>query len=58
MLAKKDRKKTLIYFRRLFLLTGYEENKMENFDQILDQWCQKIDVLLFLFIDPFLFFFA
>jgi len=57
-LPEKIEKKLLyissVYFYRLDL----KELKWRNICQILDQRCQKIDVLLFLFIDESLFFLA
>jgi hypothetical protein len=57
-LPVKMEKKLLYISSGYFYTQGLKKTNLSNICQILDQWCQKIDVLLFLFIDEFLFFLA
>ena len=50
-LPEKIEKKLFYISSGYFNRQGLKEIKWNNICQILDQWCQKIDVLLFLFID-------
>ena len=50
-LPEKIENKTLNISSGYFYRQDLKELKWNNICQILDKWCQKIDVLLFLFID-------
>jgi len=50
-LPEKIEKKLLYIPGSYFHWQGLKEIKWNKIGQILDQWCQKIDVFLFLFID-------
>jgi len=50
-LPEKIEKKLLYISNGYFYRQGLKKIKWNNICQILDQWCQKIDVLLSLFID-------
>ena len=57
-LPEKIENKTLNISSGYFYRQDLKELKWNNICQTLDQRCQKIDVLLFLFIDRFYFFLA